>query len=161
MNLNDMKNQEHDRAAYALKCVNEICGVYPAMKKEYRSLVLQTPIRIHTAGLCQTLAFYCSKMKDKDDNTNAFKPNHYLKMVLHVMKWLSRDPLGAVPDTWGESASDTFALFSAALLNKDHQTVMAATQEAQALATWFKRFAEAKIEEVLPLDEPQTEEEYA
>lgn len=156
MNVNDMRNQEHDRAAYALKCVNEICADYPAMKKEYRSLVLQTPVRIHTAGLCQTLAFYCSKMKDKDDNTHEPKPNHFLKTVLHIIKWLSRDPRGAVPGAWNECASDASAMFSTALLDKNHQTIMTATREAQALATWLKRFVEARIEETTTTVESQT-----
>ena len=128
------RNLQHDRARYAYKSIKEV----PAqIQKDYRSEVMSTPVRIHDAGLMQTLAFYCSKMKL--DESGEEKNPHFSMLALHIMKWILND------EAERRGKKDALKLFSSLLTCSDEEMILH-TQEAIEVTQWLKRFADARIE---------------
>ena len=113
-------SQEQERARYAFEQVKNIPG---PTGKEYRSLVLQAPERIHQCGLLQTLAFHLSKEKDSQ---------HSL-FLQHLLGWF-----------FGKKIIKKNNIRSSykKLLDLSSTEIMQKTQESKKLVFWLKRFAE-------------------
>jgi len=133
-------NLKHARAEYAYRCVTDVLRLGDQVKK-YKTLILNTPVRIQSSGLMQTLAFSCSKME---------KNPHHQQLVLHMAKWVLRDKAirGIAIDTrsWEENRDETMGLFEL-LLSQPDEVMMQFTREALEVTQWLKRFADARIEE--------------
>ncbi len=128
------RNLQHDRTRYAYESIKAV----PArVQKDYRSEVMSTPVRIHDAGLMQTLAFYCSKMKL--DESGKEKNPHFSMLALHIMKWILND------EAEGKGREDALNLFSSLLACSDEEMILH-TQEATEVTQWLKRFADAMLE---------------
>lgn len=134
-------NLEHERAEYALKCVNSIKELTfnDNFKGKYASEVKQTSTRLQTAGLLQTLAFYCSKMKDKEGESE--KNNHFVYLVTHLLGYILATPDSPV------SANNAWKLYQE-LLNetKDPARLMDYTEKAKSVTRWLMRFAATMLE---------------
>lgn len=131
-----MENQEHKRASYAWRCIEDIDNKLNQKEREkYHTLVSSLPTRLQTTGLMQTLAFNCSKM-DKD------KKPYFVKLNAHLMKWI----LGETGATaWNENAAQVYQTFTTTILNDlGTEKLMIHTRQTLDLAIWLKRFAEGK-----------------
>lgn len=129
------RNVKHECAEYAYKCITKVLESSKAnpnidIQKDYRSEVMSTGTRIHSAGLMQTLAFYCSKIKgDK---------LHFSKLALHIMEWILRN------EKLGNSGEPLPLL--ELLLGQPDDKMMYFTEEAMEVTQWLKRFADARLE---------------
>ena len=124
------RNIKHECAEYAYKCITKVMETNSSVQKDYRSEVMSTGTRIHSAGLMQTLTFYCSKISDK-------KP-HFKELALHIMKWILR---GEKPISSGEPLP-----LLEFLLGQPDDKMMYFTEEAMEVTQWLKRFADARLE---------------
>lgn len=140
------KNIKHECAHYAYQCIENIIKNHNSIQKDYRSEVMSAGTKIHDAGLMQTLAFFCSKMKIEN---NKEKNPHFRKLTLHIMKWILREEkvknLNVDTTKWDEDKNKTIELFEF-LLNQSDEKMMHLTQEALEVITWLKRFADARLE---------------
>jgi CRISPR-associated protein Cmr5 len=120
---------EQERAAQALKCVNEARGA-----GEYGSLARKAPADIQSNGLGQTLAFWRSKGWEKSQP----KHNGHTLIYNHLSEWVCKR-MG-----WDEKAKPHGLLdWLTTCTTADYRR---ATAEAQAFLVWLKRFAEAELE---------------
>jgi len=118
-----LRTLDQRRAAYAWDAVYGLTEGW----REYRDLVRKLPAMIQANGLGQTLAFLM---------TNASKRVLYR----HLEAWLcQRAPAPVYPPDAGARPD-----LMRALSQGDSLTLRRATREAQALAVWLKRFAEAR-----------------
>jgi len=134
------KNLEYERAEYGYKCIKDIIDNHEAIKKEYRSDLLQTPARIYNSGLLQTLTFYCSKMKMERG-----RKNHFIPLNLHIMKWILRGELGTAREMWNENPDAIWNMYRTRILGQP-ENKMRYTERAMSVIVWMKRFAEGMIE---------------
>ncbi|MHA1216773.1 MAG: type III-B CRISPR module-associated protein Cmr5 [Candidatus Thorarchaeota archaeon] len=136
------RSTKHDCAAYAYSCISDILANLKDCQDKYRSEVMSTGTRIHEAGLMQTLAFYCSKMKEDSSP-------HFQRLALHLMKWILRgaEVKGRAVDTsrWDDDRQRTLSLFEVLLEQRD-ESMMLLTADAKEVAQWLKRFADARLE---------------
>ena len=135
------RNLQHDRAKYAHDCIENVLAkekekAFEGISEKYKSEVMSTPVRIHDAGLMQTLAFYCSKMKVENGKE---KNPHFSMLALHIMKWILND------EAERTGREDALNLFSSLLDQSDEEMILH-TQEAIEVTQWLKRFADARIE---------------
>ncbi len=113
------RNLEHERAAYAYDCIQDIKKNYPDIEGKYRSAVLSSGALIQKAGLMQTLAFYLSKK------------NHYEELADHILCWIQCHSHKGEPK-----------LMFNQLLHLNDEAMIEKNMETMALVTWLKRFAE-------------------
>lgn len=136
--ITEERNLKHETAKYAYECIEDVV-TSDTKEDKYRSEVMQTGFRLYGAGLMQTLAFYCSKMK---------KDKHFRKLSLHLLKWTLRDEVinkGMINcSQWNENEAQTMGLFSV-LLDKSDDEMRFYAQRAMDVTEWLKRFAEAKL----------------
>jgi CRISPR type III-B/RAMP module-associated protein Cmr5 len=140
MTRNYELNLEHERAEYALGCINSIKELPfdGKFKKDYASEVKQTRARLRTAGLLQTLAFYCSKMKDKERSE---QKKHFVYLVTHLLGYILTTPSGEV------SANNAWKLYRKLLEEtKEPAQLMDYTQRARSITRWLMRFAATVLE---------------
>ena len=129
------RNIKHECAKYAYERITKVLESSKAnpnidIQKDYRSEVMSTGTRIHSAGLLQTLTFYCSKISDK-------KP-HFKELVLHIMEWILRNEKPG-------NSKDPLPLLEF-LLGQPDDKMMYFTEEAMEVTQWLKRFADARLE---------------
>lgn len=123
-----MENIEHERAKEAWSCVDYVNSEEgDKFKKEYRSVVMKTPIMIITNGLGQTLAFL--KAKGKNDKN---KPEE--KLYRDIENWLDRRVQWKAK---GELMEKIIVL--------PNNQFRFATAEALSFLSWLKRFADAVL----------------
>jgi CRISPR-associated protein Cmr5 len=117
---------EQERARRAMECVIEV-SKHETWKGKYGSLARRAPADIQSNGLGQTLAFWKSKPKDKE---NAILYDHVSTWVCERLnEWQGKDLLTQ--------------LIAANTTTADYRR---ATAEAQAFLIWLKRFAEAELD---------------
>lgn len=116
------------RAAYAYQAVSEYVQSLPNEedKTKYRARVVSIPIMIKNNGFGTTMAFYFSKRHDKEQA--------YKKVYEQIALWLKQSGILAE----NEQLMDKITASSI-----DEYKIM--TNEAMALVTWMKRFAEGMI----------------
>ncbi|MBW8878460.1 MAG: type III-B CRISPR module-associated protein Cmr5 [Acidobacteria bacterium] len=121
-----MATQEQERAAFALKKVEEI----DKDKAKFKTQLLKLPARLHNNGLGQTVAFYLSAGKEKPE----------VIICGWIEAWLQDRRIYL-----GGRLIDNIA---GQRLPPDEAEVRyrEASVEVRALAVWLKRFAEAFIE---------------
>lgn len=155
-----MKTLEQRRAKFAYDAVLEVKNDKSEIQKKYSSYVKSAPVLILSNGLPQTLAFYLSKMKMKDDveytlvkseleNYRNGKPNKfenkferiaYAYLYYHISKWLAEESNNGVGLTSGKDPLKYL------ISEADVARVMQLTREAIELLNWMKRFADAMLE---------------
>ncbi|GMT50092.1 MAG: hypothetical protein IEMM0008_1631 [bacterium] len=116
------RNLEHERAAYAYDCIQDIKNNHPDVEGKYRSAVLSAGALIQKAGLMQTLAFYLSKK------------NHYEELADHILCWIQCH----------NHKGQTKLVFKQLLYLND-EAMIEKNMETMALITWLKRFAEGVL----------------
>lgn len=139
-----MRNLTQKRAKFALDKVNDI--INPNSKysnvnnKNFKSFAAGAPTIILQNGLAQALAFWASKVKSNNTWTNE-------KYILHVItSWFSdaENPLHFSKDKLDNL--DNFK-FIKIILEKDQSEYLAIQRETLALLEWFKRYANAFLNE--------------
>lgn len=121
-----MQTIQQERAAYALKKVNE--AIAQKLKyKEYKSHASSFPAMIHMNGLGQAAAFIYSKGK---------KDEEYRHLYSLLSDWLKED---------GQPYYKMDLLEG--ITQKDMESYRLAQIEALALMDWVKKFAKAFMEE--------------
>jgi len=131
-------NLEHDRAEYALKCVNKISQI-AKLKEKYASEVKQTATRLQTAGLLQTLAFYCAKMEEKDGDGK--ESNHFVYLVAHLLGYVLGTTVSSV------SPTEAWKLYQQLLKEaREPAQLMYYTQRAKSVTRWLMRFSATVLE---------------
>jgi|SRR5947209_19631959 len=123
-----MATLEQERAAFALKKVDEVKGGKD--KAKFKTQLLKLPARLHNNGLGQTVAFYLSAGKEKPE----------VIICGWIEAWLQDRRIYL-----GGRLIDNIA---GQRLPPDEAEVRyhEASVEVRALAVWLKRFAEAFIE---------------
>lgn len=138
MTRNYELNLEHERAEHALRCVTEIERI-GRLKDKYSSEAKQTDTRLQTAGLLQTLAFYCSKMKDRQED--GAETNHFVYLVVHLLGYVLTATPGSI------SAAEAWKLYQKLLKEAgDAGQLMYYTQRAKSLTRWLTRFSTTMLE---------------
>lgn len=129
--MNDNLNLEHKRAVEAFKMIEDIEGKSEDKeKKEYLSHVRATGVLIRQSGLMQTLAFYRSKGRMREE------------IGKQLLNWLSRNEM----TKRGLNADDLDETYRR-MLEKSGPEHILYTQETEKLLIWLKRFAEAKFKD--------------
>lgn len=118
-------SNEQKRARQAWELVK---SVPDSIIKEYSSLAKSSPVMILTNGLGQTLAFFISKSKGK---------NEYSLLYNHLDQWLSKNVV------W--SKSNTAKELIERVINEPSQGYRMVTEESLAFLSWIKRFSGAKV----------------
>jgi CRISPR type III-B/RAMP module-associated protein Cmr5 len=123
-----MATLEQDRAAFALKKVDEVKN--GKEKAKFKTQLLKLPARLHNNGLGQTVAFYLSAGQGKPEFT----------ICDWLQEWLRQQ---------GVYKSGTLIAGITGQSTKPDEAeplYREASVEVRALAVWLKRFAEAFIE---------------
>lgn len=115
-----MKSLDQERAEYAWQCVS--AGV----DKEYANIAKGAPALIMGNGLMQALAF----LHNKSDIAQ--------KLANHVCKWIAQR---LVLEQGG-----SFKSVMSALVQKDSDFYLRATEEALEVLRWIRQFASAVAE---------------
>ncbi|NHW23800.1 MAG: type III-B CRISPR module-associated protein Cmr5 [Archaeoglobales archaeon] len=133
-------NLRHKEAVYALRCVDDVVNNHPDLKSKYRSEARQVSDRIYSAGLVQTLTFYCSKMDwEKDD--------HFQLIFSHLVGWVLSNHGISRPATPHMAPPDAVKILADNfIMINDPSVLILYTERAKALGVWLSRFASAKIE---------------
>lgn len=113
------RTRDQELAKYAADCIASI----DTKQKEFKSLVRNFPALIMTSGLSQALAFLNAKHEDQHNYLYKF-----------ISKWISKK-------IYDQESDNVLPL----IITNDSLKYRHALQEAMDLATWLKRFAEAKI----------------
>lgn len=133
-------NLRHTEAVYALKCVDDVVSNHPGLKGKYRSEVRQVSDRIYSAGLVQTLTFYCSKMDRKE-------VNHFQLLFPHLAGWVLSNHGISRPATLQMDPPAAVKILADNFINiTDPSVLILYTERAKAISVWLSRFASAKIE---------------
>ncbi len=133
-----MQNRDQLRAQAAFAAVSRVQSANPARRKKFSTRCRQMPALIHRAGLCQALAFYqansanAHEQNPKDDQW-AFR--EFLQGFAQTVL-LSRPP--------NERTLDQLAIDSRNAPFVQYQWL---SRDALQCATWFKRYAEALLNE--------------
>jgi len=151
---------EQKRARFAYESVSKVKEEKSEIQKKYSSYVKSSPVMILSNGLANTLAFYLSKMKLKDDtdykivlreleNYKNNQPNKfenksdriaYAYLYTHISVWLAKK------SNDGKGLTEGYDPLKYIIEKADVFKVMQLTQEATALLNWMKRFADAMLE---------------
>ncbi len=113
-----MKTRQQERAAEAYSRVKKMEN--DGKKKDYGRLCLHLPALIHQCGLCQTVAFFEAKAKEKADSAH-FKVLADLEGVMRTLE---------LPKLARNGALGPY---------------LQLTREAMRSAEWMKRYAEAVL----------------
>ena len=133
-------NLEHERAEHALRCVTEIEGI-GRLKDKYASEVKQTATRLQTAGLLQTIAFYCAKTKEKDEDKDGEESNHFVYLVPHLLGYVLGTTVSSV------SPTEAWKLYQQLLEEaKEPAQLMYYTQRAKSVTRWLDHFSTTVLE---------------
>lgn len=119
-----MRLMQQERAAFALKRVQEAKEKKSLSQKEYKSYASSLPAMIHTNGLGQAAAFFKSK-----------KGTH-AELYDVLSDWLRKENQPFA----GKELLD-------GITTSDMHTYRLAQAEAQALMDWVKKFAKAYMDE--------------
>jgi CRISPR-associated protein Cmr5 len=123
---------DQKRAQYAYAQVAAVNEGAAAIKAEYTGVVQNLPVAVLQNGLGQTVAFLMSKAKG---NTNTAEG----AAIEHLSTWLIDIRRILVPPNPPSGADRLMR----ALLGSSRDGWARAEDEALAIATWLKRFAEA------------------
>ena len=161
--MNVLRSLEQERAKFAYEAVAKVKEVSDFMnkkeiQKKYASYVKSAPVLILTNGLSNTLAFYLSKIKEKEieytkigeklkklgSGEKAFENKAeriaYAYLFYQISKWLAEKANNGRGLTKG---NDPLKF----ICNEANvQLVMQLTREAINLLNWMKRFADAMLE---------------
>jgi CRISPR-associated protein Cmr5 len=124
-----MSTLEQERAAFALKKVEEVKGASKD-KAKYKTQLLKLPARLHSNGLGQTVAFYLSSGRGKPESTIC----DWIEVWLRQREIYTGGAL--IEGITGRNIPPDEA----------EARYREASVEVRALAVWLKRFAEAFIE---------------
>ncbi|NJF24409.1 type III-B CRISPR module-associated protein Cmr5 [Thermococcus sp. Bubb.Bath] len=139
----DLRSIEQERAKFAYEKVSDVKREDTKTQGRYRSYVKSAPVMILTNGLGQTLAFYLSKLdKNEAVDHSSLDPKNeqegdkraYAYLYRHLGEWL------AMKVTGGE---DPLRFY----MNASGTQAIVLTDEAIALLSWLKRFADAMLAE--------------
>jgi len=157
-----MRNLEQERAKFAYEAVAKVKEVSDSgnkdIQKKYASYVKSAPVIILTNGLASTLAFYLSKIKEKDteytkigeklkefeNGAKAFENKveriSYAYLFYQISEWLAKKANNGRGLTRGKDPLK----FICSEANV-HQ-MMQLEREAINLLNWMRRFADAMLE---------------
>ena len=129
-----LRSLEQRRASFAWKKA----GSVPMEKrKEYTSWVKKLPAMIMTNGLGQTMAFLKSKSKEDEGQQGM-----YDLLYKHISEWLTSD--ADIPLAWHNEVKQKSDIIERIVHECTGSIIYRqAAQEALALISWLKRFAEA------------------
>ncbi|WP_042688018.1 type III-B CRISPR module-associated protein Cmr5 [Methermicoccus shengliensis] len=125
-----MRTLEQIRAEFAYKKINEVKG--KPFESEYARYVKNASAMILINGLGNTLAFYLSKSKKKDDESE--EENAYSTLYKHINEWLNERCF---------CSGDAIEW----IIETDSTKVFQVTQDVLALLNWMKKFAKATLKE--------------
>ena len=120
---------EQQRAAHALKCVNQIKGK-GALEQEYKSVAESLSAIIVMNGLGQAAATLLARAGQKAKDKSAHR-----QLFHHLEEWLCSAP----------SQTGFRAPLMDSIVNSDQSTYFHAQAEALALLIWLKKFAQALL----------------
>ncbi len=120
------RSLEQQRAKHAWEKVSQFKRQQPEKQKEMRSLASSAPASIQSNGLGQTLAFWRAKNEV-----------HHRELYNALSDWLKTQ----IKQIGNGDALDWI------IKNASSQEYRYATAEAMAYLNWYKRFAEAELEE--------------
>lgn len=118
---------EQQRAAHALKCVNQIKGK-GALEQEYKSVAESLSAIIVMNGLGQAAATLLARAGKKTKDKSAHR-----QLFDHLEEWLCSS----------SSQTGFRAALMDSIVNSDQSTYLHAQAEALALLVWLKKFAQA------------------
>jgi CRISPR-associated protein Cmr5 len=122
-------NRDQQRARTAFAEVSAVADKEKdPFKKSYSTRCRKMPSIIHRSGLCQAIAFYQAKSKDKKDGTV-------------FQKYLEGLARAVLTNPKANSPSDLARLSREAEFGEYHWL----SRDAMQCAIWYKRYAEALI----------------
>ena len=135
MNANYERNEEYHRARYAFRCVDR---VPESIRKKYHSYVSNSSALLHSAGLLQTISFYCSKGGSSRD------AKHFDYLTIDLLSYTLNSDRAPSPveERSGEQALALFRVLIDA--SEDTRWLMHYTEKTKMVVTWLQRFSKAR-----------------
>jgi CRISPR-associated protein Cmr5 len=133
-----MQNRDQLRAQAAFAAVSAVARASADRRKKYSTRCRQMPALIHRSGLCQAIAFYqasSAPAQQQDPKPEAWAFREFLQGFSQAVL-LSRQP--------NERTIDHLATISRNAAFAEYQWL---SRDALQSATWFKRYAEALLDD--------------